>query len=84
MINFGITLPSSIDVQSSKASDEAILEISVLGGIVSWKIVSVLKKFCESSLGKFEVFSLHSRLPENLMCSRNLFKKVASGKRTDI
>ena len=34
-----------------------------------------------SSPGKFEVFLLHPSLLENLMCSRNLFKKVAPGKK---
>ena len=31
-------------------------KISVLGGMVSWKIVSVLTKFWESSPGKFDLF----------------------------
>ena len=34
-----------------------------------------------SSPGKFEVFLLHPSLLENLMCSRNLFKKVTPGKK---
>ena len=34
-----------------------------------------------SSPGKFEVFLLHPNLLENLMCSRNLFKKAAPGKK---
>ena len=34
-----------------------------------------------SSPGKLEVFLLHPSLLENLMCSRNLFKKVAPGKK---
>ena len=36
-----------------------------------------------SSPGKLEVFLLHPSLLENLMCSRNLFKKILE-KRTDI
>ena len=67
-------------------------KISVLGSMVSWKIVSVLTKFLESSPGIFDVFFsknyllleniyvslLHPSLPENLMCSRN---KFAPGKK---
>ena len=34
-----------------------------------------------SSPGKFDVFLLRPSLLENLMCSRNLFKKVAPGKK---
>ena len=41
-------------------------------------------KIIMSSPGKLEVFLLHPSLLENLICSRNLFKKVAPGKKADI
>ena len=34
--------------------------------------------------GKSEVFLLHQSLLENIMCSRNLVKKVAPGKKEQI
>ena len=38
---------------------------SILGGMVSWKIVSVLTKFRESSPGKFDLFLWYFFLLEN-------------------
>ena len=75
---------------STKAFDEVILQNIGPWGMVFWKIVCVLTNFWGSSPGKFirvliilieEFLSLHSSLLENLMCSRNLFKKVASIKK---
>ena len=63
-----------------KASDDAILQnICFWGYMISWKIVSVLTKFRESSPGKFDLFLRYFFLLENLMCSNEILDKI-SGK----
>ena len=49
---------------------------------ISWKFWSIFIIY--SPPGKSYVFLLHPSLLENLMCSRNLFKKVAPGKKVQI
>ena len=52
-------------------------KLSVLRGIVSWKIISVITKFWESSPGKFDLFLWYFFLLENLMCSNEIFDKIS-------
>ena len=53
-------------------------KISVLGGMVSCKIVCVLTKYWESSPGKFDLKILwYFFLLENLMCSNEILDKLS-------
>ena len=52
-------------------------KISVLGGMVSWKILSVLTKSWESSPGKFDLFLWYFFLLENLLCSKEILDKIS-------
>ena len=75
--------------------EKALLEILMCSSIfcLSWKICVLVPflvllenlmcsyKRIMSSPGKFQVFLLHPSVLENLMCSRNLFKKVTPGKK---
>jgi len=45
--------------------------------MVSWKIVSVLTKFGESSPRKFDLFLWYFFLLENLMCSNKILDKIS-------
>ena len=45
--------------------------------MVSWKIVSVLTKFWESSPGKFDLFFWYFFLLENLMCSNEILDNIS-------
>ena len=59
----------------TKASDKAIFQNICSFEMVSWKIVSVLTKFWESSPGKFDLFSWLFFLLENLMCSNEIWTR---------
>ena len=56
-------------------------KISVLGGMVSWKIVCVLTKFSESPPGKFDLFLWYLRhlffILETLMCSNEFLDNIS-------
>ena len=52
-------------------------KISVLGGMVSWKIVCVLTKFRENSPGNFYLFLWYFFLLENRMCSCGILRKLS-------
>ena len=75
-------MPESKTISASnwkvtKAYDKAILK----NGMASWKIVSVLTEFWESSPGKFDLFFF---LLENLMCSNEILDKILMENISDI
>ena len=55
-----------MEITRTKASDEVILQISVLGGKVSWKIAEVYVGYCLKGCSKSVIPSFSQIVPDSL------------------